>query len=318
MLENLPSLDALRAFLLVAETRAVKTAAHRLGVTPSAVSQAIVRLERDLGTELFQRDVRPLRLSASGRALMPEARAIVEAAAALRQRVSTDASTMTLRLGLSETVGATFSPWLLAALRSRVGRLEMQSGFTEPLTEVLRNGGADVLIAPEALLHEDRWVRERLYEEDFLLVTGKSVPFPETTEALRRLAITHPVVDYGPGSSDEVAMDRILRSMNIAPLKRMAVGTSHALVGLVAQTGGWSVIPTTNLWCGRTFLDSVRFGALPEGRRAVRTMWATGDALCASELVRLTARAAREAFASAFLPELLRTSSALGDFVRPG
>lgn len=318
MPENLPSLDALRAFLLVAETRTVKTAAQRLGITPSAVSQALARLERDLGTELFQRDVRPLRLSAAGRALMPEARAIVEAAAALRRRVSTDASTMTLRLGLSETVGATFSPWLLAALQSRVGRLEMQSGFTEPLTEVLRNGNADVLIAPEALLHEDRWVRERLYEEDFLLVTGKSVPFPETTEALRRLAITHPVVDYGPGSSDEAAMDRILRSMNIAPLKRMAVGTSHALVGLVAQTGGWSVIPATNLWCGRTFLDSVRFGALPEGRRAVRTMWATGDALCASELVRLTARAAREAFASKFLPELLRTSSALGDFVRPG
>lgn len=318
MPENLPSLDALRAFLLVAETRTVKTAAHRLGVTPSAVSQALVRLERDLGTELFQRDVRPLRLSAAGRALVPEARAIVEAVAALRRRASTDASAMTLRLGLSETVGATFSPWLLAALRSLVARLEMQSGFTAPLTEILRNGGVDVLIAPEALLSEDRWVRERLYEEDFLLVTGKSVPFPQTTEALRRLAITHPIVDYGPGSSDEVALDRVLRSMNIAPLKRLAVGTSHALVGLVAQTGGWSVIPATNLWCGRTFLDSVRFGALPEGRRTVRTMWATGDALCASEIVRLTARAAREVFASEFLPELLRTSPALGDFVRPG
>lgn len=318
MPENLPSLDALRAFLLVAETRAVKTAAHRLGVTPSAVSQALVRLERDLGTELFQRDVRPLRPSAAGRALMPEARAIVEAAATLRHRVSTDASEMSLRLGLSETVGATFAPWLLAALRTRVARLEMQSGFTAPLTEALRNGDVDVLIAPEALLNEDRWVRERLYEEDFLLVVSQTVPFPETTEALRRLAVTNPVVDYGSGSSDEVALDRILRSLNVSPLKRLAVGTSHALVGLVAQTGGWSVIPATNLWCGRTFIDAVRFGALPEGRRSVRTMWATGDALCASEAVRLTARAARKAFEEDFLPEMLRTSPALGDFVRPG
>lgn len=316
--ENYPSIEALRAFLLVAETKTVKEAAGKLGLTPSAVSQSLFRLEKDLGTELFQRDVRPLRLNASGRALVPEARAIVAAARALKHRMTADPSTLTLRIGLGETVSATVAPWMLAALWSCVGRLETVSGFTQPLVTALREDKVDVVVTPEGLLNEDRWARERLYEEDFLLVTGRDAPFPETAEALRKLARTRPVVDYGEGSSDEIAMDRVLRSMNAEPLRRVAVSSSHALVGLIAETGGWSVLPVTNLWCGRTFLEGIRFGPLPEGRRLLRTMWATGDALCASDAVRLTGEAAREAFAKRFLPELERTSKELVRYVRVG
>lgn len=316
--ENYPSIEALRAFLLVAETKTVKEAAAKLGLTPSAVSQSLLRLERDLDAELFRRDVRPLRLSAAGRALVPEARAIVAAARALKRQVAADMSTTTLRIGLGETVGATVAPWMLATLWSRVGRLETISGFTQPLVSALREGKVDVVVTPEGLLNEDRWARERLYEENFLLVTGKDVPLPDTAEALRKLARTRPVVDYGEGSSDEIAMDRVLRSMNAEPLRRVAVSSSHALVGLIAETGGWSVLPATNLWCGRTFFEGVRFGPLPEGRRLVRTMWATGDALTAADAARLAGEATREAFAKKFLPELTRTSRDLARYVRVG
>ena len=160
--ENYPSIEALRAFLLVAETKTVKEAAGKLGLTPSAVSQSLFRLEKDLGTELFQRDVRPLRLNASGRALVPEARAIVAAARALKHRMTADPSTLTLRIGLGETVSATVAPWMLASLWNRVGRLETVSGFTQPLVAALREEKVDVVVTPEGLLNEDRWARERL------------------------------------------------------------------------------------------------------------------------------------------------------------
>ena len=60
-------LKGLQAFLAVVEHRTVRKAAQVLAVTPSAVSQSIVGLERSLGVELFNRDARPLRLTPAGR-----------------------------------------------------------------------------------------------------------------------------------------------------------------------------------------------------------------------------------------------------------
>jgi DNA-binding transcriptional LysR family regulator len=48
-------LNALRLFIAVAEAHNVRAAADRLGVTRSAVSQGIRRLEDGLGIALVQR-----------------------------------------------------------------------------------------------------------------------------------------------------------------------------------------------------------------------------------------------------------------------
>src|SRR5688572_2807596 len=48
-------LNRLRVFLAVHETKSVLGAARMLGVTPSAVSQSVKRLERELEFRLFQR-----------------------------------------------------------------------------------------------------------------------------------------------------------------------------------------------------------------------------------------------------------------------
>ena len=63
-------LPALRAFEAAARCRSFRLAAAELHVSPSAVSHAVRRLERQLGAELFVRDGRPMRLSAEGETLM--------------------------------------------------------------------------------------------------------------------------------------------------------------------------------------------------------------------------------------------------------
>lgn len=124
----LPNLEFLRAFVKAADERSVKAAAERLGITPSAVSQGIAKLERQVGAELFVKGTRPLKLTAAGRRLVGEARALVEAAQGLLTRaVGPDLSSQTVRLGLGETVSATIAPWLIAKLMDRVGRLETET-----------------------------------------------------------------------------------------------------------------------------------------------------------------------------------------------
>src|SRR5215468_3549282 len=59
-------LDGLAAFIAVAESKGFSAAATRLGVTPSAVSQQIVNLERRLGARLFNRTTRGVSLTEQG------------------------------------------------------------------------------------------------------------------------------------------------------------------------------------------------------------------------------------------------------------
>src|SRR3954454_9654867 len=63
-------LTALRAFEAATRTGSFRSAADDLGLTPSAVSHAIRGLERDLGTVLFEREGRSIRLTPEGETLM--------------------------------------------------------------------------------------------------------------------------------------------------------------------------------------------------------------------------------------------------------
>ena len=63
-------LSFLRAFEAAGRTGSFRAAAAELNLTPSAVSHAVRKLEQVLGTSLFERDTRNVRLSYEGEALM--------------------------------------------------------------------------------------------------------------------------------------------------------------------------------------------------------------------------------------------------------
>lgn len=61
----------LRAFVETAEKGSVKAAADSLGYTPSAISQLITALEKELGIVLFARSQKGMRLTAEGSEMLP-------------------------------------------------------------------------------------------------------------------------------------------------------------------------------------------------------------------------------------------------------
>lgn len=172
----LPNLDFLRAFVAAADAKTIKGAAFDLDISPSAVSQAIAKLEGKIGQPVFVKHARPLRLTPVGARLLEEARSILQLTEGLFERVNgADLSTQKIRVGMGESVTGTISPWLITSLMARVGQLETQTALSFPLIEMLRNDELEVVIAPHAFLNEERFVRLNLYEEEYLLVSNEKV-----------------------------------------------------------------------------------------------------------------------------------------------
>lgn len=73
-MRKLPPLGSLRAFEAAARRLSFKIAAEELNVTPTAISHQVRLLEENLGTKLFERRTRHVRLTTSGHALYPALR----------------------------------------------------------------------------------------------------------------------------------------------------------------------------------------------------------------------------------------------------
>ena len=71
MPDDLPPLNALRAFAAAGRHRSISRAAQELHVTPAAVSHQVKALEEYLGTPLFRRRSNRLELTDAGEALLP-------------------------------------------------------------------------------------------------------------------------------------------------------------------------------------------------------------------------------------------------------
>ncbi len=317
MKSDVLNLYQLKVFQLVARKKLIREVADELQVTPSAVSQTLSKLEQDLGTELFVHDVRPLRLTPAGQTLLKGVPALLESADLLRRSITDHSlADISLKLGMSESVTATISPWLISALKRCVRELDCVSYLTKPLVERLRNDQINVAVLPEALLSEDRWERNALYEEDYLLIYSKSGP-DFATEGFAAAAAASPYIGYSRnGSSDQVEISRILRSLDVRPNQTVDVASSYALVGLVSELKGWAIVPPTNIWCGRQFASDLAIAPLPDGKRIARTMWAICDRNLYSGRTTLVGEIVKLIFSDKMVPELKAIQPILADHVR--
>lgn len=96
---DLPALHLLVAFESAARLTSFKRAADEIAVTPSALSQRIVRLEQAVGAPLFDRGNRKISLTAAGTAYLYEVRqALAALASVTRSTLRPAPTTVTLAM----------------------------------------------------------------------------------------------------------------------------------------------------------------------------------------------------------------------------
>lgn len=166
------ALDGVEAFLSVAQHRSFRRAAAELGVTPSAISQAVRALEARVGAALFIRTTRSVGLTEAGERFFARARPafeeLVAASGAARELGQRPAGL--LRLTVPRSVVPILLEPLIASFCQAYPDIEVELAASEELVD-LAAGGFDAGIRMGQFITPDM-IAVRLTKPLPLIVVG--------------------------------------------------------------------------------------------------------------------------------------------------
>ena len=148
--EYRPTLAQLRTFVTIAENKHFGTAAAKLAISQPSLSQALVALETGLGVQLIERSTRRVIVTPSGEALLPYAKATLDAAEAFLSyaRGANGNLSGPLTIGMIPTIAPYILPNLLHLINAELPELEPRivEDQTKHLLEQLRDGHIDLAV----------------------------------------------------------------------------------------------------------------------------------------------------------------------------
>ena len=252
------TLWGIEVFLATVEEGAITAAARRLGASASAVSQQLTNLEAALGVTLLDRSARPVRLTPEGTLFRLRAQAILtEAAQARAELRRAEAGRLAvLQLGMIEDFEADVTPRLLTELAARLDgtRILFETGPSHRLHDLLEAQGLDMIVAAEAGAAPDWAEVHPLMRDPFVAV----VP-PGTPEGLPDL----PFLLYTTRHLMGRQIEGHLAAAGLRLPHRFEIGSSHALMALVAEGAGWTILSVLGATRGQRFLGAVELRPLP-------------------------------------------------------
>jgi DNA-binding transcriptional LysR family regulator len=149
-------ISQLRCFVAVAEELHFSRAAERLSMTQPPLSRQIRLLEHHVGAQLLERNSRSVRLTAAGKAFLPEAMRILRMAeeAAFTARRAAKGEQGALAIGFTSASGYSLLPEVVRRLRERSPAisLNLKELVSTEQVEALNTGELDLgLMRPHAI-----------------------------------------------------------------------------------------------------------------------------------------------------------------------
>jgi DNA-binding transcriptional LysR family regulator len=141
----IPSMTALLEFEAVARNSSITLAARELGVTQAAVSKQIRILEENIGTQLFQRMPRGVRLTSEGQALFAVMSESLQKVAAVFDRLCEGSGEQQLVLSTTATFSHLRVMPRLNSLQAAMPFIRLRLA-TQMFTGDLRNHDVDLMV----------------------------------------------------------------------------------------------------------------------------------------------------------------------------
>lgn len=257
--------ESLRAYLAVLDRGGMTRAAEHLGLTQSAVSWKIKRLEARVGRPLLIRDGHALRPTRDGRTLLDEARTIVAAHDRAVHRLESPELTGTIKVGSNEEVGATRMVGILGRFQrmhpaATIEFLVDQSSVLLRQLDRARIDVAVIQITPEEMLPDD----VVLWEDELVWVTHRDMRYEQGRV---------PLVTFGATGFYRPVSEPILERAGIPYTYTVTAPTSAGVRAAVEAGLGVAVLGAR--YVGGELVEWERaatFDPLPRSLQVVRTV----------------------------------------------
>lgn len=237
----------LKTFIAVVRYGGFTAAADSIGLTQSAVSSQIRRLEESLGIELFDRTRRSAELNEAGARVLGQAETLVGLYGKLGECGADDTAATTLRIGAIASVQSSLLPRTLAALKKQHPRLRVHidPGLSTRLMDQLDSSEIEAAIMirpPFGILPEMRW--QSLIYEPFKLLAPSEVK----SRDWRKVISSFPFLRYERTSFGGRLVTRFLRDNGLLVNESIELDEIAGLMKLVSEGLGVALVPMVDAY----------------------------------------------------------------------
>jgi DNA-binding transcriptional LysR family regulator len=239
------NLNHLAVFHAVAQTGSMTLGAGRLDISQPAVSKQVQDLERALGTHLFDRVGRRVRLSQAGEILADYARRLFALANEAEEAMADVRAVGRGRLviGASTTIGTYLLPGVLAEFARRHPRVELLVHIenTEQVHRRLAGHELDVGLT-EGLVENEGLVAEVFHRDELVLIAARGHRLADQARVSLSAVREEPFILREPGSGTRAVEERALASLKVPVRAVMALGSTEAIKRVVAAGVGLAIV----------------------------------------------------------------------------
>lgn len=236
----------LEAFLAIAERSSFRRASAHLGITQTALSHRMKKLEDHLGVKLLLRTTRQVSLTPAGLELLPKVRTLLDDAHQVFADLAAEANARQERIaiGCLPTMAIHFLPRVLsdfAAAHPSVSVRIFDNSASE-IAERVQKGEAEFGIT---ILSSNRWDLEikPLIKEPYVLVCPSDHRFARSGSVRWSDLEGHPLIRISAQTGNRILIDDALGSLRERMSWLYEVQHIASAVSLVEAGVGLTVVP---------------------------------------------------------------------------
>lgn len=237
----------IRTFLRVAELQSFTKAADQLGYSQAAVTVQIKQLEEELGTQLFDRIGKHIKLTEHGIRFMDHAMKVLKAAEDASTFVHKDENPSgKLRIGSIASLSMGVLPPVLLEFRTLCPQVETSietSRFVTELLDLMRQNDVDLLYFLDRKLYSSEWIKVFERPETIVFVTYPSHPLAGKKNVPMERLLEEPLILTTRGVSYCDDLEQLLAAKGLELHPFLEIGDTDVIIKLLQQQAGISFLP---------------------------------------------------------------------------
>lgn len=237
----------IRTFLRVAELQSFTKAAEQLGYSQAAVTVQIKQLEEELGTQLFDRIGKHIKLTEHGTQFMDHAMKVLKAAEDASTFVHKDENPSgKLRIGSIASLSMGVLPPVLLEFRTLCPQVETSietSRFVTELLDMMRQNDVDLLYFLDRKLYSSEWIKVFERPETIVFVTYPSHPLAGKKNVPMERLLEEPLILTTRGVSYCDDLEQLLAAKGLELHPFLEIGDTDVIIKLLQQQAGISFLP---------------------------------------------------------------------------